>query len=177
MDFSPITRWRATILVVWRRIRVLGPVRSFVLSSVCAAVVILPLAVHTISVDQRSILSDLFWPHQLDPFIVFSEFSLAVLPLLLGYYHLGRLGLILSLGLTIPLPWLMAVCAMGCFAWIPMKLGIKEDMPSFWLCTLGYTWCVLLVYMVIFWLHMKVFSSRSVRDAQRKMGLAAASFS
>ena len=156
----------ATIIRVWRRIHILGPVQSFVLGSICAAVIALPLAVQTVSRDETSILRGLFWPQQLDPFIVFPAFFLGVLPLLLGYFHLGRVGFILSLGLGIPLPWLMALSAVLCFLRLPMWLGM-----------LSYTGCVLLVYMLMFWLHMKAIKSPSVRDAQRKMRLATASSS
>jgi len=70
---------------VWRRIQVLGPLQSFALGSACAAVIALPLAVRSISHDDTALLRDLFWPHQLDPYIVFSLFFIGVLPVLLGY--------------------------------------------------------------------------------------------
>jgi len=148
---------------VWRRIRVLGPLQSFALGSVCAAVIALPLASRLIFLDNTSLLRDLFWPHQLDPYVVFPAFFIGVLPVLLGYFHLGRLGVILSLGLGLALVWLMAVCAALCFVRLPVWLGM-----------LSYTVCVLLVYLLMFWLHMKAVTSPSVRDAQRKMRLVRA---
>ena len=148
---------------MWRRIQVLGPLQSFALGSACAAVIALPLAVRSISHDDTALLRDLFWPHQLDPYIVFSLFFIGVLPVLLGYFHLGRLGVILSLGLGFALAWLMAVCAMLCFVRLPVWLGM-----------LSYAVCVLLVYLLMFGLHMKAVTSPSVRDAQRKMRLVRA---
>lgn len=39
---------------------------------------------------------DLFWPHQFNPFLTFAVVFLAVLPVLLAYYHLGRVGLMVG---------------------------------------------------------------------------------
>jgi len=137
-------------------------VQSFALGSVCAAVIALPLAIRLVSLDDTSLLRDLFWPHQLDPYIVFPAFFIGVLPVLLGYFHLGRLGVILNLGLGFALVWLIAACAALCFVCLLVWLGMS------------YAVCVLLVYLLMLWLHMKAVTSPSVRDAQRKMRLVRA---
>lgn len=55
-----------------------------------------------------------------------------VLPALLGYYHLGRLGFVLNVAVGFALAWMMAVCGILCFAYPGHHFG------SVWLSTGAY---------------------------------------
>jgi hypothetical protein len=155
----------ATITTMWRRLQVLSPVQSFVLASVSAALIALPLGVQSVSRDETALVRDLFWPDTLTPFITFSLVFLGAMPALLGYYHLGRLGFLLNVASGFALAWLMAVCGILCFVWVGHYFG------SVWLSTVVYVACVVLVYILIARLHLGAARSPSVRDAQRKLRL------
>jgi membrane protein implicated in regulation of membrane protease activity len=88
-----------------------------------------------------------------------------VVPALLGYYHLGRLGFVLNIAAGFALAWVMAVCGILCFVYVGHHFG------SVWLSTVAYAACVVLVYLLIARLHLRAATSLSVRDAQRKLGL------
>ena len=150
---------------MWRRLHVLSPVQSLVLASISTALITLPLAVQSVSRDQTALLRDLFWPDSFNPYITFSIVFIGVVPALLGYYHLGRLGLLLNVVAGFALAWVMAVCAMMSFANVGHLLG------RVWPSTLAYAACVVLVYLIIARLHLRAASSPSVRDVQRKLRL------
>ena len=103
---------------------------------------------------------DLFWPHQFNPFLTFAVVFLALLPVLLGYYHLGRVGLILG-----------ALVAMG--TGFIMTLSTLLIMLG-WLGVLAYIVIGLLVCLLLFLAHMKTSNSPSIRNAQRALHLVAA---
>jgi hypothetical protein len=155
----------ATISAVWRRLHVLSPVQSLVLASVSAASIALPLAVQSVSRDQTALVRNLFWPETLNLYVTFSVFFIGVVPALLGYYHLGRLGFLLNVAAGFALAWIMAVCGILCFAYIGHHFG------SVLLSTVAYAACVALVYLLIARLHLRAATSRSVRDAQRRLHL------
>jgi hypothetical protein len=154
-----------TIDAVWRRLHVLSPVQGLVLASISAALIALPLAVLQVSRDQTALLRDLFWPDTLDPYVTFSLFFIGVVPALLGYYHLGRLGFLLNVAGGFALSWFVAVCGIFCFAYI------GHYFESVWLSAVAFAACVVLVYLLIARLHLKAATSPSVRDAQRKLHL------
>ena len=155
----------ATINAVWRRVHVLSPVQTLVLASVSAASIALPLAVQSVSRDQTAFLRNLFWPDFLNPYVTFSLVFIGVVPALLGYYHLGRLGFVLNIAAGFALAWLMAVCGILCFVYVGHYFG------SVWISTLAYAACVVLVYLLIARLHLRAATCRSVRDVQRKLHL------
>jgi MFS superfamily sulfate permease-like transporter len=133
--------------------------------SVTAAVVAVQVAILSIPPqDDTAWLRDLFWPDRLTPYITFSLVCLGVLTVLLGYFHLGRLGAFVSLGVGFALAWLMAVCAIVCF----VRLSSARTV---WLGELSYGTCLLVVYLSMFYVHMKATKSRWIVDAQRKMHL------
>jgi len=150
---------------VWRRLHVLSPVQSLVLASVSAASIALPLAVQSVSRDQMALMRNLFWPDTLSPYITFSLFFIGVVPALLGYYHLGRLGFLLNVAAGFALVWIMAVCGILCFAYVGHHFG------SVWLSVIAYAGCVVLVYLLIVRIHLRAATSQSIRDAQRKLHL------
>ena len=154
-----------TICSMWRKLHVLSAVQIFLLNSVSAAIIALPLALQDASRHQATLLHDLFWPDALDPYILFSLVFMGLVPVLLGYYHLGRLGFLLSVALGFALAWVMAVFGAMCF------VGVGHYFGSVKLSTIAYVISVLLVYMLIARLHLKAAVSKWVRDAQRKLRL------
>jgi hypothetical protein len=155
----------ATICAMWRRLHVLSPIQSLVVASVAAATIALPLAAQLVSRNERALLRSLFWPDKLNPYMTFSFVFIGVVPALLGYYHLGRLGFLLNVAAGFALTWIMAVCGMLCFAFMGHLSG------SAWLSTVAYAACLALVYILIARLHLRAANSPSVRDAQRKLRL------
>jgi len=153
-----------TISGVWLRLHVLSPVQSLVLASVSAASIALPLAVSA-SGDQTMLVRSLFWPDYLNPYVAFSIFFVGVVPALLGYYHLGRWGFLLTVPAGFALVWMMVVCGILCFVYLGYHFG------SVWLSTVAYAVCVVLVYLLIAWLHLRAATSATVREAQRKLHL------
>ncbi len=150
---------------MWRRLHVLSSAQSFVLATICAAFIALPIAVQSVSRDETALLRDLLWPHQLNPYISFSVFFVGVLPPLLGYFHLGRLGLLLNIAAGFVLMWLTAVFGILCFVYLGHHFG------SIWVSTFAFVAGVLLLYLLMAWLHFRAAKSRSLRDAQRKLRL------
>jgi hypothetical protein len=155
----------ATIGPMWRRLHVLSPVQSLVLASVSAASIALPLAVQSVSRVQTALLRNLFWPDTLGPYVTFSLIFIGVMPALIGYYHLGRLGFLLNVAAGFARAWVMAVCGILCFVYLGHHFG------SVLLSTVAYAACVVLVYLLIARLHLKAATSPSVREAQRKLHL------
>jgi hypothetical protein len=152
---------------MWRRLHILSPVQSLVVASVSAATIALPLvlAEQLVSRNERALLRSLFWPDALDPYITFSFVFIGVVPALLGYYHLGRLGFLLNVASGFALALIMAVCGMLCFAFVGHLSG------STWLSTVAYAACLALVCILIARFHLRAAKSPSVLDAQRKLHL------
>ena len=150
---------------MWRRLRVLSPVQSLVVASVSAAIIALPITVQLVSRDEAARFRIPFWPDTLNPYITFSIVLIGVLPALLGYYHLGRLGFLLSVAAGFAIVWSMAVCGILSFVWIGHYFG------GVWLSTVLYAACVVVVYLLIARLHFRSATSASLHDAQRKLRL------
>jgi cation transport ATPase len=142
---------------VWRKIHILRPVPSFVVASASSAILALPFAVNSVSRNETAMFRDLFWPHQFNPFLTFAVVFLALLPVLLAYYHLGRAGLMVSTLAAMGTGFVMTIST------VLIMLG--------WLGVLAYTAIGLLVYLLLFVAHMKAAKSRSIRDAQRVLHL------
>jgi hypothetical protein len=141
---------------VWQKFHVLNRLQVFVVSSVCAAVIAVPFAIASISHDETAIFRDLFWPHQFNPLINFGSIFASVLPVLLGYYHLGRVGALLSLAVSATTCFVTVLCAFRFFAGGAVLLG-----------AIAYVGACVLLSMLVFALHMKASNSRAIRDAQR----------
>ena len=118
-----------------------------------------------VQADPTVLLRSLFWPDALDPYMTFSFVFIGVVPALLGYYHLGRLGFLLNVAAGFALAWIMAVCGMLCFAFVGHLSG------SAWLSTVAYAACLALVYIFIVRFHLRAAKSPSVLDAQRTLHL------
>jgi len=143
---------------VWRKIHILRPVPSFIVASASAAILSLPFAINSVSRNDTAMFRDLLWPHQFNPFLTFAVVFLALLPVLLAYYHLGRVGLMLGTLAAMGTGFLMSLSS------LLIMLG--------WLGVLAYTVIGLLVYFLLLLAHMKISKSQSIRDAQRVLHLA-----
>ena len=130
------------------------------MSSMSAAIITIPIAAASVSHDETAILRDLFWPHQLGPLIIFSSVFLALLPLLLAYYNLGRLGAMLCPCLSFVMLYALIVCAIFIFQYL-----------SPWLAVVGYLGACLLLYLLVLRLHMKAAISHRIQDIQRALRL------
>ena len=141
------------------------PSPNLVLASVSAALIALPLGVQSVSRDQTALVRNLFWPDTLDPYVTFSLIFIGVVPAILGYYHLGRLGFLVNVAAGFALAWTMAVCGILSFVYLGHHFG------SVSLSTVAYAACFVLVYLLIARLHFRAARSPSVRDAQRELRL------
>jgi len=133
-------------------------VPSFIVASASAAILALPFAVNSLSRNETAMFRDLLWPHQFNPFLTFAVIFLALIPVLLSYYHLGRVGLILGTLVAMGMGFLMT------FSSLLIMLG--------WLGVLAYTVIGLVVYFLLFLAHIKTSKSPSIRDAQHVLHLA-----
>jgi hypothetical protein len=150
---------------MWRKLHVLSPLQSLLLASASAAIVALPVAMQAAFRHQLTILHDFYWPDTLDPYILFTIAFVGLVLVLLGYYHVGRLGFLLSVALGFALAWVMAVFGILCF------VGVGHYSGSVKLSTAAYAISVALVYMLLALLHLRAAKSQSIRDAQRKLRL------
>ncbi len=145
---------------MWRTFHILGRKQIFVVSSVSSAVIATSFVLTSMSHNQTGILRDLVWPHQFAPIIIFGAAFLSLLPILLAYYNLGRLGAILSLALSFVM--LDGLTVGAAFLFLTL---------SPWQAAGVYLAACLLLYLVVLTLHMKAASSNAIRDAQRALRL------
>ena len=150
--------------IMWRRVHVLSPMQSLVMASVCAAFISTALTILLVSREQTA-FRIIIWPEALDPYITFSVVLIGVISPLLGYYHLGRLGFLLTVASGFAITWLMAVCAVLCFAYVGYNLG------HVWLSFGTYSGCIALTYSLLVWLHLWVSNSPTLHAAQQKLRL------
>jgi hypothetical protein len=150
---------------VWRSLHILSAVQSLAVATASAALIALPITVHLISHDEAARFRIPFWPDLLNPYITFSIVLIGLLPVLFGYYHLGRLGFLLGVAAGLALIWSMAVCGVLSFVWIGHYFG------SLWLSAVLYAACVVVVYVFIARLHLRATTSSSLHDVQRKLRL------
>ena len=145
---------------VWRKFHLLGRVQVFVLSSLSAAIVAVPFAITSISHDETAFMRDLFWPHQFTPAIAFNSVFLSIIPVLLAYYHLGRLGAMLSLAVSVMAFYAGPLCAILVFRPHAESVG-----------AVGYLGASLLLYVLLFVVHLRAATSSMIQSAQRALHL------
>ena len=145
---------------MWRKFHILSRVQVFVLSTVCASVIASSCAIALVRHDETAILRDLFWPHQSDAFINFGVVFVSLIPLFLGYYHLGRIGALVSLAVSAMTFFAIAFCAFFLFAPHAGLFG-----------TVAYISACLLLCVLLFLVHMKASNSDALRNAQRLLRL------
>ena len=101
---------------------------------------------------------------QFDPFVNFGSAFLTVLPLLLGYYHLARLGVFVGLAVSAVMFWATQISAF-------FVLAIQLVGRSVMLQEVAYVVVWLLLMMTVLWVHMKASNSRAIQNAQRSLHL------
>lgn len=101
---------------------------------------------------------------QFDPFVNFGSAFLTVLPLLLGYYHLARLGVLVGLAVSAVMFWATQISAF-------FVLAIQLVGRSVMLQEVAYVVVWLLLMMTVLWVHMKASNSRAIQNAQRSLHL------
>jgi len=149
---------------VWQQFRILNRAQVFVLATVCAAVIALGVALASIPADGTSWNRFLGPSRQLDPFINFGLAFVSVLPVSLGYYHLARLGALLSIAVSAVMCFTTQVCA-G-FIFVFQLAGNSVVLQK-----VTYAGVWLLLSMLVLWVHMKLSNSPAVREAQRALRL------
>jgi len=149
---------------VWQKIHILSRAQVFVLAALCAVVIALAVALASIPADGISWNRFLGPSPQFDPFINFGSAFVSVVPLLLGYYHLARLGALVGLAVSAAMCWATQVCAFFVFAFqlVGRSVVLQEA-------TYVVVW--LLLTMTVLWVHMKAANSRAIHDAQRLLHL------
>jgi hypothetical protein len=145
---------------VWRKFHLLTPSHLFMVASLSASVLAAPVALLYASHHATNIMRDLLWPHQLDPYIGFAATFLAIIPIFLGYYHLGRVGAVLSLLFSCVI-WYAAILAAFC-VFLPRRVEFGVG---------AYGMFCLLLYSLLFWCDLKMADARAVKEAQRKLQL------
>ncbi len=102
------------------------------------------------------------WPHEFDPLIDFGLGFVSALPLLLAYYHLGRLGALLSLAVSALMYYATLLCAGFLFLFLYDEWVFDA---------IVYVCFCLLLSTLVFTVHTKFFNSRAIREAQRSLSL------
>jgi hypothetical protein len=155
----------AIMPIVWQKFHILSRVQVLVVASVSAAVIALAVALVSIPADGTSWGRFLGPSRQFDPFINYGSAFVSLLPVLLGYYHLARIGALLGLALSAVMCFVTQVCAVFVF-------GLQLVGPSVLLQEVTYVGIWLMLSVLVFAVHMKASSSQAVRDTQRSLRLA-----
>jgi hypothetical protein len=145
---------------VWWRFHVLSRGQVFVTCSVSAAILASPFAIVAAAHPRYGIFRDFFWPHQFDPVIPFVAAFLAIIPVLLSYYHLGRIGVVVSSVLAVVIFYVVVFAALYAFLLRPLPIAAGIFLSA----------CVLL-YVSTLALHNKACSARSIAEAKRSLKL------
>jgi TRAP-type C4-dicarboxylate transport system permease small subunit len=142
---------------VWRKFHVLNRVPAFIVCALSAA--ILASACAIVTHERTGLFRDFFWPHQFDRLVAFGAIFLAILIVLLAYYHLGRLGVVVMLLGAFAAYYGMVFCAIYVFA-SGVLVGV-----------VGYSTVLALSSALLYFLHAVATTSRKIEDAQRGLGL------
>ena len=140
---------------MWRTFHILSPVQAFIVCAVSAALVAAGFAIVAILRGSR----DFFWPHQVDPLVICGAVFLAFLIVLLAYYHLGLLGILLTIPASIGAYYGIALC------------GIYLFMAGVSLGVIGYIIVLCLCAVFLYLVHNIANASRKIEEAQRRFRL------
>jgi hypothetical protein len=151
-------------VAVWQKFHILSRAQVFVITSVCAVVIALAVALASIPADGTSWYRFLGPSRQFDPFINFGLVFVAVLPVFLGYYHLSRIGAFLGLAISALTVYITALCAMFLFTF---QLVGRSEVSE----VIAYVGFCFVLGTLFFAMHMKVSNSRIVKNAQRSLRL------
>lgn len=146
---------------MWRKFHQLTPVQVFVVACFSAAVLAVPYALANISNDDTAIFRDFLWPHELNPIIGFGAALVGIIPIFLAYYHLGRVGALVSTAIC-AISWYMAIlCAIIVFRLHDETFGI-----------VSYAAVCLLYCGLLFLSHLRAAKARWITRAQLSLGLS-----
>jgi hypothetical protein len=137
----------------------------FVVASLCGLVIAMAVAVASTPADGTSWNRFLGPSRQLDPLINFGSAFVSVLPIILGYYHLARLGAFLGIFISALTCYTTQLCAgfIFVFQMFGRAVALQE---TIYICV----W--MLMAMLILWVHIRTSNSERIRDAQRSLRLA-----
>ena len=144
---------------MWRKFHILSPVQAFIVCALSAAILAAACAIVTILHERTGLFRDFFWPHQFDPLVIFGAIFLALLVVLLAYYHLGRLGILLMLLVSVATYYGMLFCALYLFA------------GGLWVGLVGYPTVLGLSSVLLYVAHTIATASRKIEEVQRSIGL------
>jgi len=149
----------AKIFTVWRRLHILNSIQVFIVCALSAAMLATGFAIRAVLHERTGVFRDLWWPHQFDPLVIFGAAFLAVLLVLLAYWHLGRLGVLAMLVFSFATYYGMVFCAVYLF------FGGK------WFGVVGYSVVLGLFFVFLYISHVMATASRKIEEAQRRLGL------
>jgi amino acid permease len=144
---------------MWRSFHILTDAQAFLVSSIFSALIAASFAVRSGLQHRGGSLADLWWPQQFDPLVSFGAVFVFVLPVVLAYYHFGRLGVILAAAASA-----IAYCGMHLFALYLFVIGAVFG-------AVAYPTICLLLYLSLFLLHRTAAASPRVAGLQRSLGL------
>jgi len=149
----------AIMNVVWRKFHILNRTQVFVVASVCSVVIGFAVALASIPADGVSWGRFLGPSRQLDPFINFGSAFISVLPVLLGYYHLARVGALMGIAISAFACFATQVCAEFIF-------GLQVVGRSTVVQEATYVGVWLLLGIVLLWAHIRAYNSDAARWMQ-----------
>jgi hypothetical protein len=150
---------------VWQKFHILNQKQAIVVALASALFIALAVALASVPAEGISWVRFLGPSRRLDPVINFGSAFLAVPPIFLGYYHLGRLGAFLGLAVSIGLYFVTQVCA--AFIFVMQLAGQVIPLQE----ATYLSVCVLICLLVLF-AHTKLSNSLALRKAQRSLRLA-----
>jgi len=149
---------------MWQRLHILSRTQVFSLSILCALVIGAAIGIASIPADGTSMYRFLAPSRELDPYINFGLAFVCIIPVLLGYYHLGRLGMLLGIaiaGFAGFATWLCAVVVFG-FELLGASRVIEAAV---------YSGFCLLAAAIAFKAHMRASNSPVVQNTQQRLRL------
>src|SRR5580704_150690 len=150
---------------MWARFHILTRSHVFVLACLCSAVIALSVSLASIPADGASWNRFLGPSRQLDSFINFGSTFVSLLPLFIGYYHLGRTGAVGGIAAAMFLFLATQVLAGFVFVFQIAGNSLLSQQVAY---LLGW----LLLSFLVLCAHLKASNSQAVRDAQRRLRLA-----
>ena len=149
---------------VWQKFHILSRAQVFIVAALCAFVIALAVGLASIPADGISWYRFLGPSRQFDPFMNFGSTFVSVFPILLGYYHLARIGALVGLAVSLAMYWATQVCALFVFAFQLVGRAVVLQEAT-------YVMILLLLTIAILWVHVKASNSRTILDAQRSLHL------
>jgi len=150
---------------MWERFHILSPAQVFGLSLGCAFLFATAIGLVSIPADGTPLQKPFLGiSRALDPYVNFGGTFVAVVPVFLGYYHLGRLGTLLGAAIAGIALFATRFCAAMLFGF--EVLGNSKLIEG-----AVYACSCLFFAVLCFWAHTQAAKSRRIHDAQRLLKL------